>query len=96
MPPAVRLGILLGAIAVLLVLGVYVSLWLRKTLVGEPEDEDYEDPGYTTAELERLKAEGLLDDEQYGKLKALSLDAAKRRAEAARHRRTDKPRGLFR
>lgn len=95
MPPSVRLGILLGIIAVLLMLGVRVALWLRRWLVDTTGEQDDEDLGYTTAQLEELKAEGLLDDEQYAKLKARSVEAAKRRAEAARERRKQKPGGLF-
>ena len=92
MPAHIEFAIWMGVLAGVLALAAYGIVYLRKWLLGE-EAED-EDSIYTTAQIERLKAEGLLDDGQYERLKVEAAAAAKRRGEAAKKRK-DAPKGLF-
>jgi len=96
MSPATEFAIWMGILAVVLVVAAYAIWHLRKRLFGEDEEEEEVDnaPLYTTAEIERLKSEGLIDDKQYRKLKAETREAAKRRAERAK-RRDKAKRGIF-
>ena len=94
---AVRFGVWIGVLAAVLVAAGYVIWHLRRQLLSdEDEDEDDADeaPLYTTAEVERLKSEGEIDEAQYQRLKAEALEAAKRRAAKAGKAR-NKKQGLF-
>ena len=93
-----RLAILLGALFIVLGLGFYGILLLRKWLYPSDEDESREeaDALYTTAEVERMREEGLIDEKQYDKLMEEVREAAKRRAEADKRRESGRKKGLFR
>lgn len=92
-----RLAIWLGVLFVVLGLGFYGILLIRKWL--DPADDESRqeaDTMYTTAQVERLHAEGLIDERQYEKLMGEVREASKRRAEDEKHRKTARKRGLFR
>ncbi len=87
MAPELRYGFWIALLFAVFIAGFYAVAWLRKRLFsGTGEEDDEEDVLYTTAQLDRLKKEGMLTDEQYEKLKAESLAAAKRRAQRAHER----------
>lgn len=90
--PALRFGLWMGLVAIVVVLGAYAIWRLRGYLMNPADDDEFEAdldeaPLYTTAEVERLKREGEIDEAQYEKLKSQALAAAKRRAERAHARR---------
>lgn len=90
-----RLIILLGITFAIIVAGVYVVILLRRKLIGSEDELDGEDAGaLTTAQVESLKAQGLITEEKYVQLKAAALEAAKRRALAA-HKPRAKKSGLL-
>jgi hypothetical protein len=94
---AVRFGVWIGVLAAVLVTAGYVIWHLRRHLLTDEddgEDDADEAPLYTTAEVERLKSEGEIDEAQYQQLKAEALEAAKRRAAKAGKAR-NKKQGLF-
>ena len=94
MAPEVRFAIWMGVTAGVLTAAAYGVWRLRKWLLEVEEEARQEDEIYTTAQLESLKRQGLLDEGQYEKLKNRSEEAAKRRAEAAGKRDAEKT-GLF-
>jgi len=93
---ALEFALWMGVLGAVVVIAAYVIWYLRRGLVSPEDDmEDTDEtPLYTTAEVERLKAEGLIDAAQYEKLKAEAFAASKRRADRAKKRR-NKKRGLF-
>ena len=98
---ALRLGLWTGVLLALIAAGVYGILLLRKWLVVElrdenDTDEDAEQGLYTTAALDRLKEQGLVDSEQYETLRRKVEEAAKRRAKAEKRRRRRRKSSLFR
>ena len=95
MPQEIRLAIVMVVVLFVVIMFAVAVVWhLRKRLLKYDEYDDTEDSLYTTAQLESLKKEGLIDDEQYQKLMEESREAAKRRARAAKERRTKKT-GIF-
>ena len=95
-PRAIEFGVWMGVLAAVLVAAAYAIWYMRRRLLAADGDEDdaEEAPLYTTAEVERLKREGLIDDAQYEKLRTEAHEAAKRRAEKSRKRKGNK-RGIF-
>lgn len=91
-----RLVIWLGVLFVLLGLGFYGVLLLRKWLYTADESQQEADTMYTTAQVEEMRGRGLIDERQYEKLMGEVREASKRRAEAEKHRKTARKRGLFR
>ena len=70
-------------------------IWhLRQTIVSDDRDDADEPALLTTAQVDRLKSEGLLSDEQYVKLRTEAFEAAKKRADLAK-KRGNKKRGLL-
>jgi len=87
-----RIGFLLAAMFALVFVGIAVVWYIRKRLLAPLDDEaEEEDYLYTTAQVEALKRDGLIDGEKYEKLKGQAAEAAKLRAKAARRRK----RGIF-
>lgn len=64
----------LGALAAVIVVGGYVLLHLRRRLLA---NEDESSGGMTLADLRKLHATGQLSDEEFARLKAQVIDAAK-------------------
>ena len=100
--PALQFGLWMGVVVIILVLGAYAIWRLRGYLMHPDEDSESGDadlddsPLYTTAEIDRLKREGEIDQIQYERLKAEALAAAKRRAERAHNRRRKQGKDLLR
>jgi hypothetical protein len=88
MSEAVKLALLSAALLVLLILGAYGVSLFRKWAYRELDEEEYDqqsDALYTTAELERMKSEGLVDEKEYERLKKEVAKASMRRAKASKH-----------
>jgi hypothetical protein len=86
-----KLVLLMGLTLVVLAFGVYAIIYMRRKLFRNEEEYSEDDEAtLTTAQVESLKAEGLLSDASYQKLKAEAAAAAKRRAEAAHRKRLNK------
>lgn len=91
-----ELAIWLGVLGVVLSAGFYGILLLRKWLYnGGEEAERTSDKIYTTAQVERLKEEGLIDQKQYEEMKKEVFEASKRRAAADRRLKEERKRGIF-
>jgi hypothetical protein len=90
----IRIVLLIG---VIILVGAAAIWAVRKYLFKEEEYDEEDDSIYTTARLEELKSQGLIDEAQYAKLKDRSRAAARRRAEAAkeRMRKESGRKGLF-
>lgn len=97
MAPETLLGIWIGVLLVVIAGGVYGILFLRKWLVSPDDDQQEEnDRLCTTAEIERLREQGLIDQAQYDSLKREVFQASRRRAQRlARRKRRAKKSGLF-
>ena len=91
---AFRFGLWLGVMAVVLIVGGFVIRHFRRQLLADDEEGIEEGPLYTTAEVERLRSEGQIDEAQYVKLMARVREAAKARARRERERRKRK-RAIF-
>ncbi len=83
-----KVGLWVGALAAALVAGFYVVVLLRKWFLADVEKEqaDNADSISTTAQVESMKAQGLIDDKQYEKLIEEVRRASRRRAERAKKR----------
>jgi cytochrome c-type biogenesis protein CcmH/NrfG len=91
----VETAVWLGVLGAVIVAAVYVVLYLRKGVFSEEDTSDEDETSFlTTAEVERLKKEGLVDPKQYEKLLGEAREAARRRAEKA-SKRGNKKAGLF-
>ena len=94
-----RLAIWSCLLAAALAAGVYGILLLRKWFVSSQEDAQREesDSICTTAQLERMREEGLVDEKQYEALKRKVREASRRRAAREKdRRRASKKSGIFR
>jgi len=92
MPDPVKLGLLIGALVGVVAVCFYGILLLRRWFLKSDEDEVREeaDSLYTTAELERMREDGLVDGEEYERLKQEVYEASKRRAEREKKRRGER------
>ena len=90
-----ELAIWLGALGAVLAAGFYGILLLRKWLYKGGEEERASDEIYTTAQIEHLKEEGLIDQKQYDEMKRQVFEASKRRAAAGKRTKEDRKRGIF-
>lgn len=93
MPQEIRFAVVMALVFMALIMLAVVIVWhLRKRLFKDEGYDEEEDALYTTAQLESLKREGLINEEQYARLQEESREAAKRRAQAARERKAKKTR----
>ncbi len=91
------LTIWLGVFGVVVGLGIYGIMLLRRWLLEEDEDTSQQaDSIYTTAQVEKMLEEGLIDRRQYEKLIKKVREASARRAEASKRRKSTRDSGLFR
>jgi len=89
----VRMALLIGVIVLVAVTAIWI---VRRRLFKKEEYDEEDDSIYTTAKIEELKSQGLIDEAQYAKLQTRSREAAKKRAEAAKERMREKAKkGLF-
>ena len=75
-----------GALAVVITLGMWGILLLKKHYLTSKDDENAEDVDrlYTTAKVEKMHKDGLIDEKQYKTLKEEVFEASKRRKERDR------------
>ncbi len=91
------LGVWIGVLLVVLSVGFYGIVLLRKWLFVDKNDTDeVTDAVYTTAQLESMKKAGLVDEKQYERLKHEVYKASMRRAAREKARKeSSKKRSLF-
>lgn len=85
-----KVVLLLGVVAALLIFsGKAIAYFRNRLIAGDDSDDDSDGSTLplTTAEVERLRSEGLLTDDKYALLKEEAFKASLQRARRARRKK---------